>query len=387
MEEECGQIQQFPNISAVRYGTFGTGATHIIADLDAYRKFMINICYSKEKPGLTNIEKNVSDGLEDIPTLTELCVHALYSEFVSQPLVQELRAYGIDGINGISLGPLHDAVITHLSKIHDNPSLWLHKGSSLDDVALKGTKIAHINAIKAVRELVPSLPHIVDALTAFLDGASETYARFSGEFSRGGEIDSLMPAEIEKIFIPSTNDANEGALGQLRCMKRLSACMTQMKLNAIQMTKRNGVDSFIVDSLSEDDQKALMMLARMRDRAGHERERKREIREANSRKVADSRQRAEVAKEKAKARQESLKRLSEDVVYDLEGIKALKTKKAAKRQLDAHRYLHPDDKDIPRVGVFTSMDLDGQKEALVRIARKYHSMTPPAPLRMEIDAE
>jgi len=78
---------------------------------------MINVSYSKEKPGLMNIERNVSDGLEDIPTLTELCVHALYSKFVSQPLVQELCAYGIDRVNGVSLGPLHNAVLTHLSKI------------------------------------------------------------------------------------------------------------------------------------------------------------------------------------------------------------------------------------------------------------------------------
>jgi len=153
MEEECGQIQQFPNISAVCYGTFGTGAAHIMANLNSYRKFMTNVCYSKDEPGLTNIERNVSDGLEDILTLTELCVHTLYSEFVPQPLVQELHAYGIDRVNGISLGPLHDAVLTHLSKTQSNPSLWLTQGSSFVDASLKSAKIRNTEAIEAAHVL------------------------------------------------------------------------------------------------------------------------------------------------------------------------------------------------------------------------------------------
>ncbi|KAF8341655.1 uncharacterized protein EI90DRAFT_1763587, partial [Cantharellus anzutake] len=248
---------------------------------------------------------------------------------------------------------LHDAVLTHLSKIRSNPSLWLTHGSSFVEATLH-------------------LPHIPDALIAFLDGASETYTQFSAEFAIGGQIDSLTPEEIERIFIPSTNDANKGALGQLRCMKRLSTRMTQMKLNAIQMAKRNGVDDFIVGSLSSEDQRALMSLARLRDMSGHERKRKREIRAANAKKVADSQRKAEAAKERTQAKQEALKKLSEDVIYDLEGIKALKTKKAAKQQLDAHRYLHPNDKDIPRVGVFSSMNNEEQKEVLTRIASKYY---------------
>ncbi|KAF8313353.1 uncharacterized protein EI90DRAFT_3004158 [Cantharellus anzutake] len=60
-------------------------------------------------------------------------------------------------------------------------------------------------------------------------------------------------------------------------MKRLSTCMTQMKLNAIQMAKRNGVDDFIVGSLSSEDQRVLMSLVRLWDMSGHEHEQKREI--------------------------------------------------------------------------------------------------------------
>jgi hypothetical protein len=39
----------------------------------------------KDRPGFTNMEQNVYCGLQDIPTLTELAVLALYAQAVSHP--------------------------------------------------------------------------------------------------------------------------------------------------------------------------------------------------------------------------------------------------------------------------------------------------------------
>ncbi len=76
----------------------------------------------------------------------------------------------------------------------------------------------------------------------------------------------------------------------------------------MQMAKRNGVDDFIVGSLSNEDQRVLMSLARLQDMSGHEHEQKREIQAANAKKVADSQWKAKAAKERAQKNSRSCQR-------------------------------------------------------------------------------
>ena len=57
------------------------------------------------------------------------------------------------------------------------------------------------------------LPHLKELISAFFEGALTTWHRFTAEFTPGRLIDMSSIDEKDKAWMPSTNDANEGALG------------------------------------------------------------------------------------------------------------------------------------------------------------------------------
>ena len=61
-----------------QYSSYLDIATEILAHLDAYVQFINQVCYSKVKPLLNNLEENISNALNDPLTLTELVCLALY---------------------------------------------------------------------------------------------------------------------------------------------------------------------------------------------------------------------------------------------------------------------------------------------------------------------
>jgi hypothetical protein len=50
------RIPQFPDICKTRFGSYGRGASHVLKHLDFYRDLMEKIQWTKDTPGLTNIE-------------------------------------------------------------------------------------------------------------------------------------------------------------------------------------------------------------------------------------------------------------------------------------------------------------------------------------------
>lgn len=80
----------FPPINATRYSTHGDGDPSLIAYLELVRHILTTLA-DKKGDGLNHMERNIQNGLEDIPTLTELCALSIYSETVSHPCMRCVR--------------------------------------------------------------------------------------------------------------------------------------------------------------------------------------------------------------------------------------------------------------------------------------------------------
>ncbi len=56
------------------------------------------------------------------------------------------------------------------------------------------------------------LPHLVLLFTTFLQGTLKTLICFTEEFNAGGIISTATKEEFKLVFMPCTNDVNEGLL-------------------------------------------------------------------------------------------------------------------------------------------------------------------------------
>ncbi|KAJ7229547.1 hypothetical protein B0H12DRAFT_1240213 [Mycena haematopus] len=193
------------------------------------------IRWSKTNPSLTNIEKNLRDALNDPATLTELCAMVLYQQIISHPYLRQVRGPGTENVNLLDLGPLHKAVCDHIQSILDDPDILFGDELAFETGTLDGQPWHDPLAIEAVIKIMPSLPHLKAVTLAFLRGSLTTWIRFSSEFAPGGLIDECSATEKQLAWMPSTNDANEGALGAYRVAVRGKPSLTLQQYNSQAM--------------------------------------------------------------------------------------------------------------------------------------------------------
>ncbi|TFY83099.1 hypothetical protein EWM64_g903 [Hericium alpestre] len=206
---------KFPSTSNMCFQSHCDGAGELVTYCSDYVAFLEDIRDNKEKHNFNHIELNVYNALHDIPTITELAVLVLYAQLITHPYMRLVRGPGIESVNLLDLGPLHQDLRTHIRKIIANPDVIL------DSLGLEEEhwKTATLNqkpwmdpkAIEAVASLKPDLPHLKTMLVAFMRGALETWERFSAEFTPGSLIDTASDAERDLAYMPSTNDSNEDA--------------------------------------------------------------------------------------------------------------------------------------------------------------------------------
>jgi hypothetical protein len=271
------QHRRFPDTSNTRFGSHGDAAGELITYLPQYRDMMVLIEWSKQNPSLTNIEKNLRDALNDIPTLTELVAMIIYKMIITHPYLRQVRGPGTESTNLLDLGPLHRAIRDHIQNILDNPDLIFGSDASYESATLDGLQWADPKAMKAVFELIPSLPHIKPITLAFFRGALTTWTRFSVEFVPGGIIDACTATEKELAWMPSTNDANEGALGAYRVAIRGKLSLTLHQYNSQAMFRRNDTQDFMDAVFTDEDHAYIMREARRIDSSREEARRREEI--------------------------------------------------------------------------------------------------------------
>ncbi|KAJ7935046.1 hypothetical protein B0H13DRAFT_2305200 [Mycena leptocephala] len=205
---------RFPDTSNTRFGSHGDAAGELITYLLQYREIMELIEWSKQNPSLTNIEKNLRDALNDIPTLTELAAMTIYKMVITHPYLRQA--------------------------ILDNPDI------------IFGADVAHETALT-------------------------TWTRFSAEFAPGGLIDTCTATERQLAWMPSTNDANEGALGAYRVAIRGKPSLTLHQYNAQAMFRRNDTQNFMDAVFTDEDHAYIMREARRIDASGEEARRREQI--------------------------------------------------------------------------------------------------------------
>jgi len=165
---------------------------------------------------MMNIEVNFLVGIKDVPTLTELCVLALYNITISCPFMAHVRTHD----NILKLEAFFKKKALFLECIIQNPKIWTegnitHKNGSLDGHEWDEWSL---EVIAGVKDFVPGLPDINHGVTVFATGTRTTFVeRFSDEFKKGGGIDTLTETEHNKLYFSSTNNANEGGLGSWQC--------------------------------------------------------------------------------------------------------------------------------------------------------------------------
>lgn len=273
-ERKLGYIITFPGTSTIRYGSHCEAAGVLILYLPLFIEFLELVRDKKESGTLNHMEKNVYDALQDIPTLTELCVLALYALVISHPYMRQVRQADGTDKNALELAPLHDKAQLKCREIAEKPHLLLAPDASYTHGALDGEVWHRPDIFYAVHKLLPSLPHIEGALSAFFRGAAETWSRFSEEFDPRGAIALLSTDERHRAFMNATNDHNEGALGAYRVGARKAPAMTLAQWNARTMYKRNRTRCWMRSYLTERDRRFLRRAARKLDASKLEQKRR-----------------------------------------------------------------------------------------------------------------
>jgi hypothetical protein len=343
MESRFGYTFSFPDTSNTRYQTHCLAATELIVSLEVYKEFLDLIKDKKDSHTLNHLEQNVLAGLQDIPTIHELCVLVVYSQSVSMPYLRHVR--GNSQTNILDLGKLHLQVADYCRKVIANPDILIGPDVTHTSGSLDGSLWVRPDTMYAVVRLAPTLPHLRDLVRAFFEGALETWLRFSAEFVEGGAIDAASASERNTAWMETTNDFNEGALGGWRRAAREDGNMSLLYYNGRTMYKRNETAEYMT-TLAPDDHKFIRSKARQLDSSHLEKDRRNKQITYDRGLVGKKHARDAARKQREDEQAEIIKNLV--VHLDPTTINEKKiTVDGINHQLDWHRKWGPDGSSIP----------------------------------------
>ena len=113
----------------------------------------------------------------------------MYGQVITHPYTRAIRRPGDAEVNMLDLGPLHEKLKEHLQRIIAYPDLLLAIDATYITGALDGQKWENQDVMKAIADLVNTLPHLKSLLVAFFTGALNMWEHFTAEFVSGGLID------------------------------------------------------------------------------------------------------------------------------------------------------------------------------------------------------
>ncbi|KAJ7196140.1 hypothetical protein GGX14DRAFT_526945 [Mycena pura] len=339
-----GDGVRFPGVNNTRYQSFGLGGARIISFLDEHKLFMSFVKNKKQKRTLNHLEQNIVKGMNCPKTIAEIIAFVLYCMAVTHPYALRVRGLGTEKLNILTLGPFHVQVKDHIRKVIASPELLLSSAPDAHgDATLDGAPWSDPTAHAACMKLLPTHPDVKPLLLAGLRSSLECWERFTSEFEEGGVIDLASDAEKDLAFMASTNDANEGLLGQWRRFSRESPSSTVAHFEDQAMFSRNETQAFMDEHLaSEADQDFLRREARARDESGIEKARRAEL-TAHAQKAVDE-QLAKDAKNTEKERIKAARLAAIGIKLDTVEINAMNND-ALKDQLNIHR--RRGDKEVP----------------------------------------
>ncbi len=267
---------------------------------------------------------------------------AIYAEAISHPFMRIVRQPGSENVNLLTLGPTFSRLKEHMQSIIDSPQLLLaadasHTSGSLDgQVWTHPDVFYHVQAMIAQKEVIPELDEL---LRAFFIGARDTGERFTEEFIIGGFIDSATAAQRERAFMPSTNDHNEGALGQMRQGKIHNPNLTTSQLSYQNTFWRNDTQAFMQAKFATAEEHSyLMKAARNDDSSGKEKLIRAAIVEEREKRAEAGRAKEQRTQAISAARDDRLSKVSLEL--DKAKVDRMRSKELDD-QIDLHRSLEP----------------------------------------------
>ncbi|KIJ34068.1 hypothetical protein M422DRAFT_263860 [Sphaerobolus stellatus SS14] len=255
-EATFGFPLNFPDTNNTWYQSHCQAAAELLVHLNFYRDYFNIMKDRKESRTHNHMEKNLQMVLEDLPTISKLCVLALFLLSISYPYMRIVRGEDSENLNVLDMGPTHQTVEVHMEKIIANPAVLLSSGAQFAEATLDGNLWVRSEVMYAIWKLAPNLLHLESLTVAFFTGALETWRRFTAEYAPGGLIATASPSLHAIAWMPTTNDVNEGALGSRRVVRRSLPKATELTLNAYQRYRWNKTGIFI-RSLSETKLKFL----------------------------------------------------------------------------------------------------------------------------------
>ncbi|KAF8803000.1 hypothetical protein BYT27DRAFT_7244470 [Phlegmacium glaucopus] len=247
---------------------------------DVHRMFMTK--HKREIHGITrdknfpdtfnHLEQNVAKGLEDASTLAEMAAMALYGNAVSWPYLNQVRGAGGTVVNLLdpSIITLHRRLPDFCNYIAANPQLLLESITNGDfsKITLDGKPWMDGMLVMSIQILASELPDLELMISSMFSGCVDGWYQFTQEFVPGGPIDQLTSEQRSQMFIPATNDANEGALGSWRVHARFHPNGTASGFSNKTRVERNNTEMFIDKLCEQDDQRYVMRQVRIEGASG-----------------------------------------------------------------------------------------------------------------------
>ncbi|KIJ30576.1 hypothetical protein M422DRAFT_267823 [Sphaerobolus stellatus SS14] len=252
-EGKLGHSVKFPDTSNTRYQSHCEAAAELLVHRELYIAFLEEVKEKKDNRTLNNLELNVYQGLQDLPTLSVLAVLALFAH---------------------NLGPLHKDILGFMHRVIEDSDIIIGLDATQQSSLFDKKVWDQPELFYLIDVLKSTLPHLKDLLVAFFTGVAETCVRFTSEYETGGTIDKLSPERRLQAWMLSTNDINLGALGRYRVTIRRNPNMTEEGYNSSTMSKLNGTLAWMEDRLTSEDRAVIRRRVRKSDEQQLERKRR-----------------------------------------------------------------------------------------------------------------
>ncbi|KAJ7331084.1 hypothetical protein DFH08DRAFT_815166 [Mycena albidolilacea] len=237
---------KFPDVSNTRFGAYTYATAEVICFHVLILELIDEIIDGKVQSGQPNhVEKNIQKGLDCAATMTEIAALALYGVSVSWPYMALVHGKKDKPVNLLSLTDLHRKLPLFCTHVADYSEILLDPKTPLNQLTINGLPFRDHLILPTILSLARELPNLSVIVSAMFRGAAEGWIHFTPEFAVDGPFDQLTPEEKARIFIPATNDHNEGMLGLYRVHMRYHSNSTALSFSNQARAEQNNTEAFI----------------------------------------------------------------------------------------------------------------------------------------------
>lgn len=355
--------KNFPNTSAIRYQSYSYAAAVVTKYRSLLLQLINEICDAKVRGQQANhVEDLVRRALDCPRTQAETVTAALYGNSVSWPYLAIVRGRNADGMipNLLDTFDLHWKLPAFCRSIAANPDLLLDPSFPLSQATLDGKPFLDNGVMIAARKHAETCPHIRKTIKDFFSGAAIGWEVFTSEFVKGGPLDSLTAEQRSMLYLPATNDHNEGGLGSWRVHARYHPNSNPSSFSGMARWARNNTEKFITKHCTMDDLIYVMRSVRSQDASGENAKFRKDFVEEQQRRAQANRDRLLESVKKRLELEDCLKAIG----IEKDRTKILKmTVVDLKAQLDVYRHIVED----PVIKTFTLASIPNKMHKLYAV--------------------